>query len=310
MRSKEERQKTYAMLKERLLWNLDQKIDHCVATIENFKARTGHNCYVSFSGGKDSTVLLDIARRWVDKNMLAVFCNTGNEFPNIVAYVKTFPNVEIIHPAHNVKEVIENLGFPLISKDTSEKLRQLKHSRSQKLIDIRLHGYPDTNGGMAKCPAKWVYLKDAKFDISERCCDYLKKRRFKQFERETGLYPLIGTTTSESRLRTQQYLTRGGCSAFDGKRPRSYPISIFTNKDIHDYCQRFKINLCSLYDDGNVRQSGCMVCGFGADQDAHHFDYLFQHYPKVYKYFLNLKNNGVTYREALHTIGVRLPDDD
>lgn len=309
MQSRDDKAAIYKMLMDRLTWPLDQKIDHAVGTIENFMAKTGHKCYVSFSGGKDSTVLLDIARRFVDKDMPAVFCNTGNEYPNIVKYVQTHDNVTVITPKHNVKEVIAHQGFPLISKDTSLKIRQLKHSNSQKLINLRLNGRRDCKGGMSKCPTKWVYLKDAPFDVSERCCDDLKKRSFKKYERHTGLYPLIGTTTSESRLRLQQYITRGGCSAFTGQRPRSYPISIFTNKDIADYCQRFNIRLCSLYDDNNVRQSGCMVCGFGADRDPQHFDYLYQHYPKAYKYFMALQNNGVTYRDALHTIGVTLPDD-
>lgn len=309
MRTKENKEQIAKMLRERLTWSLDQKIDHAVGTIENFISKSKHNVYVSFSGGKDSTVLLDIARRWVDKNILAVFCNTGNEFPNIVQFVKTFPNVEIINPKTNIKTVLETQGFPLISKDTAEKIRQLRHSKSAKLIDIRLHGYPEHGAGYSKCPVKWQFLKDAKFDVSERCCDFIKKRRFKKFEKDTGLYPLIGTTTSESRLRTQQYITRGGCSAFTGPRPASYPISIFTTEDVYEYGRRFGIKFCSLYDDGNVRQSGCMVCGFGANQDPKHFDYLYQHWPKAYNYFMSIKNNGVEYREALHTIGVKLPDD-
>lgn len=55
------------------------------------------NVYISFSGGKDSTVLLDIARSMYP-NMQAVFSNTGLEFPEIVQFVKTFDNVEVVRP--------------------------------------------------------------------------------------------------------------------------------------------------------------------------------------------------------------------
>ena len=68
-----------AELQERQSWTLHQKIDHTVGAIEAFVTamkKKGNGVYVSFSGGKDSTVLLDICRRYVDKDMLGVFCNT------------------------------------------------------------------------------------------------------------------------------------------------------------------------------------------------------------------------------------------
>ena len=78
--------------------------------------------YVSFSGGKDSTVLLDIVRkRWPDTP--AVFVSTGLEFPEIVDFVKTFENVEIIKPKMNFVEVIKKYGYPMISKEVSESVQ-------------------------------------------------------------------------------------------------------------------------------------------------------------------------------------------
>lgn len=297
-------------LQERQSWTLDQKIDHAVGTIENFVSRTGKNVYVSFSGGKDSTVLLDLTRRFYKKDTPAVFCNTGNEYPEILKFVKSVDNVTILKVKTTMVQIIQKQGFPLISKDVSEKLRQIRHSKSKKLVDIRMNGYPGRKCTMARLPRKWLYLKDAKFDISERCCDVLKKSRFKKYERENDLCPLIGIRAEESRLRMMQYIIRGGCSAFNGPRPRSFPISIFTEKDIHDYISRFNVHICSIYNDPCVHRTGCMMCGFGADQDPEHFTYLYQHYPKVYNYFMRLENNGVSYREALHECGVTLPDDN
>ena len=76
------------------------------------------NVYISFSGGKDSTVLLDIARKMYP-NMKAVYVDTGLEFPEIREFVKTFDNVDIIKPKMNFKQVIEKYGYPFISKETS-----------------------------------------------------------------------------------------------------------------------------------------------------------------------------------------------
>ena len=81
---------TLEELKQRQSWTFDQKLDHAVATVENFCSRLQGRVFVSFSGGKDSTVLLDLCRRFVDKNMLAVFCNTGAEYPDVVKFVTSF----------------------------------------------------------------------------------------------------------------------------------------------------------------------------------------------------------------------------
>lgn len=300
---------TIQELQRRQAWTLHQKIDHAVGTIENFIATTGHNVYVSFSGGKDSTILLDIARKYISKDINAVFCNTGNEYPIILRFVKTFDNLVVLHIGKTMRDIIKKEGFPLVSKETSEKIRQLKHTNSEKLRNIRLYGYPDRKRSIGKCPKKWQFLKDAPFDISERCCDELKKKQFKIYEKKTGLMPLIGVTAAESRLRTMQYLHRGGCNAFKGDRPRSFPLSIWTERDIYEYAKEMGVKLCDIYKDRTVRQTGCMMCGYGADQDPEHFTYLYQHYPKAYEHFMNMENNGVTYREALKYIGVKLPDE-
>ena len=75
--------------------------------------------YVSFSGGKDSTVLLDIVRQMYP-NIKAVFVDTGLEYPEIRDFVGTFENVEWLKPKMTFKQVIEKYGYPFISKEVSE----------------------------------------------------------------------------------------------------------------------------------------------------------------------------------------------
>ena len=76
--------------------------------------------YVSFSGGKDSTVLLHIAREMYP-NIKACFVDTGLEYPEIRKFVKTFDNVDWVRPKKHFKQVCEEYGFPIISKEVSEK---------------------------------------------------------------------------------------------------------------------------------------------------------------------------------------------
>ena len=84
---------------------LEFKVYKTIDNIREFVREYGvDDCYVSFSGGKDSTVLLDIARQ-IYPNIEAVFVNTGLEYPEIQRFVKTFDNVRIVYPKHTFREV-------------------------------------------------------------------------------------------------------------------------------------------------------------------------------------------------------------
>ena len=297
---------TLEELKKRQSWTFDQKLDHAVATVENFYSRLQGRVFVSFSGGKDSTVLLDLCRRFVDKNMLAVFCNTGAEYPDVVKFVHSIDNVKIIKPSSTFKEVIEQRGFPLISKETARYIRQARHTNSDKLRELRLH--PREGKRFGYIPKKWQFLVQKNFDVSEECCEVLKKRPFRKFCKETKLRPLIATTVDESRLRMEAYIRRGGCSTFVENKEASYPLSIFSEGDIWHYIRKFDLRLCDLYKKGFVR-TGCMACGFGAHIDKERFNLLYKTCPRVAKKILCYENHGTKYKDALLAAGCTLPHE-
>jgi len=300
---------TIQELQLRQTWPLHQKIDHALGTVEAFVARTGKVPYVSFSGGKDSTVLLDLVRRFLYPDIKAVFCNTGNEYPEIVKFVRRTENVTIIRPEMTVRQVIDKYGFPLISKAQAQYIRQVQTTKSEKLRSIRLHGADPKNGKtIGKIAEKWKSLIVAPFMISEQCCYCLKKRPFKKYEKETGELPILGIMAGESKMRKDTYIRRGGCNSFEGNRPASQPISIWTDADIWAYLKEFKVPYCELYDNGE-RRTGCMFCGFGAHiEKTSRFARLRELHPKAYDIFMGYTNNGITYRQALERIGVQLPD--
>ena len=77
--------------------------------------------YISFSGGKDSTVLLDLVRNEFGyKNVKAMFVDVPTQYPELRQFVKTFDNVDIVQPKINFFQVCEKYGFPLFSKEISE----------------------------------------------------------------------------------------------------------------------------------------------------------------------------------------------
>lgn len=108
------------LLKDLQAMPLDMKVAHTKARIREWVSEYGiDGVFVSFSGGKDSTVLLHIARQMYP-DIKAVFVDTGLEYPEIRKFVKTFDNVEILRPKMRFEEVIKKYGYPIISKEIAE----------------------------------------------------------------------------------------------------------------------------------------------------------------------------------------------
>ena len=290
---------TREQLNERLSWSLDQKIDHTLVTIENALSYSDNNAYVSFSGGKDSTILLYLARI-IKPDIKAVFFNTTNEFPEIYQFIKDSEGITTINPNTNLRKVIEKCGFPLVSKEQAQYIREVRSAKSQKAIDKRMNGWVNTKTGeqttLGKISNKWQHLINAPFDVSEKCCFYLKKQPAIKFEKENKLLPIIGTSASESQMRLLKYY-HTGCNAFDLKRPASYPLSIWNDTDKWNFIRENSIPYSEIYDKGKT-QTGCMLCGFGCWK-RDNFDFIKQNYPKHFEIGMSYKNNGVTYADAI-----------
>jgi len=75
--------------------------------------------YVSFSGGKDSTVLLDLVRQDFAE-VPAVFCNTGLELPEVLKFVRKYENVIWLRPKMSFREIVEKYGYPFFGKEICE----------------------------------------------------------------------------------------------------------------------------------------------------------------------------------------------
>ena len=261
-------------------WSLERKIrvtqTRIIEWYEHFNGKTS----VSFSGGLDSTVLLDLARR-AYPDIEAVFVNTTMEFPEILQFVKTFENVKILTPAMNYGQVVKKYGYPVISKEQADLIHRMQsneackkaymdrfHEKPLEWIRRNFHTIPLTFFkclfGLSKKRAqhfietgelpkskyaiskKWQYLIDAPFPIHNACCDILKKGPIKKYQKLTGKNTIVGTTAEESILRKQVWL-KNGCNSFDSKEPKSQPMSFWTHQDVLKYIKTVGIPYASIY---------------------------------------------------------------
>jgi len=274
-------------LKKRQCLPLADKIKWSLNRIEEFCDVFDEEVYASVSG-KDSRSVMWHLIQTVSKNVPAVFVDTGMEFPEIRDSIKEIENAIFLKPKMPFTKVIEKYGFPLISKEQSQNIYEYRTTKSEKLKNIRWNG---NRWGQGKISEKWKYLVNAPFKISHRCCDIMKKNPIKKYEKETGRKAMIGTMACESSLRTTSYLQHG-CNAFDSARPKSMPLSIWTEKDIWKYIAKFKVPYAKVYDMGYER-TGCMFCMFGVHLDSsdlfskNRFQKLKETHPYQHNYCIN-----------------------
>lgn len=257
--------------------------------------------YVSFSGGKDSTVLKHIVDSMYD-DVPALFVNTGLEYPEIQKFAMSQKNVITVRPEMRFDEVVKTYGYPIVSKEVSKRIVEYHNAEKKGNLENSL-AYKEFNGlrnkntgGSFFNKEKWNFLVDAPFGISPRCCDVMKKKPAKKYEKETGRKAIIGTMASESFARKKVWL-QNGCNAFESVRPTSQPLSFWTEQDILEYIKKYNVPYCSavygdiIEENGKLKttgrdRTGCLFCAFGISQDGkiNRFQRLKETHPRQYEY--------------------------
>lgn len=299
-------------------WSLDKKIQVTQTRIIEWYQYWKGNIYISFSGGKDSTVLLDIARK-IYPDILAVFVDTGLEYPEIKQFVNSKSNVEIIRPKYTFRQVIEKYGYPIFSKSVACSIDRFRLNPNEKWRYNKFINGINKDGTKTKYMIPKKYQKVAlenKFKISDKCCDRLKGDPLIKFERKSGLHAVIGNMATESYKRTLTY-RKTGCNSFEAHRPISNPLGFWTENDILEYIVKYKLEYCPIYGDilrneaqklylTGYQRTGCVYCGFGCNlNNPNKFQMLKQTHPQLYDYCMKpFDEGGLGMKFVLECIGV------
>lgn len=300
-------------------WSLERKIQVTQTRIIEWYEKWNGKVYISFSGGKDSTVLLDLARR-IYPDVEAVYIDTGLEYPEIREFVKTFENVVWLKPEMNFRKVIEKYGYPLISKEVSQKIYEARRCPTgayARRFEEDSEYVTKYNGRYSL--VRWKWLRDSDIPISHKCCEVMKKTPAKKYEKQTGNKPIIATMASESLVRRQRWL-KVGCNAFNAIRPISTPMSFWNEYDVLEYIERFNIKYASVYGEivkdnkgrystTGCHRTGCVFCPLGShtEKEPNRFQKLKETHPKLWNYCMKpWDQGGLGMKEVLEYIGVKI----
>lgn len=284
-----ERRQALASLRE---MNLESKIIQTRYLIRQAVMEFGlDKVYISYSGGKDSTVLSHIAKNMYP-NILHLFANTTNEYPETIQHIKwekeeNGTNIITVLPIDakgetwTFKRVVETYGYPMFSKRVSNAIRTYQHALSERTKQ-NAQGYIDRNFKK--------YEKYKELPISDKCCDKLKKEPLRRKAKQLGLQcTILGILASESYQREKDWLEYG-CNVFhERKDNQSRPLSFWNDEDILEYIKRYNIKVPKLYDMGYSR-NGCMYCGFGVQlepEGQNRYQRLKETHPVQYQYFIS-----------------------
>ena len=279
-------------------WPLWKKIQVAQAKIIEWYFRFDGHVSISVSGGKDSLVLLDIARRCFP-DIKAVYVNTGLDFPEVRSFAMAIPNVTVIKPELRFDEVIRTYGWCYPSKDVAHTIYYAK--KGSPWATERMQGV-NPDGSPSKYRQshymKWSYLLDAPFIISAKCCEIMKEKPLERYRKSSGNQPIVGTLAAESQRRRQAWY-QTGCNNFESKKPLSKPLSIWKETDILQYINNYNIQIPSVYGEivltkngylttTKEKRTGCIWCPVGCHRDkVNRFQRLAQTHPKLHLYCMD-----------------------
>lgn len=226
------------------------------------------NFYISFSGGKDSTIIHYLVDLAIPNNRIPrVFINTGVEYQDIVKFVQEMTKKDkrfvILKPTKSIKQVCETYGYPFKSKEHSTKIGMWQNGRRTKSVLKYKEGGDDANNLKFGCPKQLMYQfeDDFKLKLSGQCCYKLKKEPIHKWEKENNKpIAITGMRKDEGGQRAN---IKGCIITKNSKVIKFHPLLVVSEEWEEWFIKTQNIKLCKLYyEPFNFKRTGCKGCPF------------------------------------------------
>ena len=216
--------------------------------------------YLSYSGGKDSHFLYWFIKEYLKRNDIKIVgINTYMEHHEIRDRI--LKNCDIVlKPSLKPFEIKEKYGSPCFSKMQDDIIdRYQRGSRARSTME-RIYGVDSSGRDWTRYKlnnvARTKLLDGTLHKVSPKCCKYLKKEPAREFEKETGLKPILGVRGGESALRKSKYKS---CFTKDKKFT---PIHDLSDELLDKIYEKYKIEIPDVYK--YIKRSGCCGCCYGS----------------------------------------------
>ncbi len=240
-------------------------VDFYLKDLESkFKKIDKSKYYLSYSGGKDSHFLYWFIKEYLhDDEIEIVSVNTYMEHQEILKRI--LKNADrILLPALKPFEIKEKYGSPCFSKIQDEYIERYQNGCRTDSLLMHVYGYVFVGNNDIKYTtlfklnntAKDLLLSNKLHKVSPKCCKYLKKEPFKQFEKQTGKKAILGVRGGESAMRKSQYKS---CFTKDKKFT---PLHDLDDELLEKIYKKFNIEIPKIYD--HVSRTGCAGCPYGS----------------------------------------------
>ena len=272
------------------------------------------NCHVSV-GGLDSITLF-IWLQNIGINVPAI--SVSNVEDKSIQSVHKMLGIENVKSYKSKVEVLNEVGFPVISKKIAGRIDTLQHpTESNKTVrhaiitgECGAQGHFAKNSRM-KLPKRWLELfggmenenegvnyQIAPFLVSNKCCYYLKEKPCEDWAKEHNSYPYLGIMASEGGQR-EEALIEHGCNYYGKGVIRSAPFAPFTRQDLLQLALDLEVPVPEIYGeikrkhDGTLyttgaQRTGCSMCGFGIhlEERPHRFARLRERNLKEWEFWM------------------------
>ena len=226
------------------------------------------NAYISFSGGKDSTILHYLIDEALPGNQIPrVFINTGIEYKATLKFVKEMAASDnrfvIWTVGKDIKKTLNKVGWPFKSKEHAQKLYEWKRGCRSK---SHMRYFRQLPNGFSPCPHILMYQIQEDFDlnISHFCCHEFKKKPIKDYMRQSKRkITLTGMMRTEGGQRTTLNCI---VTDKDGFLKKFHPMAVCSTEWEDWYIKSRSIKLSALYyPPFNFTRTGCIGCPFAKD---------------------------------------------